>query len=313
MLRAMRAQILMFEGRALEAIPLALAAAEEARWTDELEALARAYMALDGSYRRLGEPEKAVFERMALEIYTKLGQVNARGLVENNLGVQAYADGRWSEAFEFYSRAREDCLRSGDRQNAAMVGTNLGELLVSKGDVEEAERALTDARRVLRSSRYTSFVIFADIQLARCKLDRGDTKAALETLEHVVAEAKGVGHAGMLLEAAAYAAHAHARTGSAEAGLESLESAAVAAGQHAIRHAAAIERARAACLTAMGRRAEARECLDRALEAAKRQGLLYEELLIRSDQARRTDPDANEDEELREIERLAQLLGIVPS
>jgi len=313
MLRAMRAQILMFEGRALEAIPLALAAADEARRTDELEALARAYMALDGSYRRLGEPEKAVNERMALDIYTTLGQVNARGLVENNLGVQAYADGRWSEALDFYSRAREDCLRSGDRHNAAMVGTNLGELLVSKGDVHEAERVLTEARRVLRSSRYTSFVIFADIQLARCSLDRGDTTSALETLERVIAEAKGVGHAGMLLEAAAYAAHAQARTGSAETGLSSLESAAAATDQEAIRHAAAIDRARAACLSALGQGPEARACLDRALEAAKRQGLLYEELLIRKDRAGLSEPGASVDEELREAERLTQLLGIVPS
>jgi class 3 adenylate cyclase/tetratricopeptide (TPR) repeat protein len=313
MLRAMRAQILMFEGRASEAIPLALAAVDEARRTDQLEALARAYLALDGSYELIGEPEKAVHQRMALELYTKLGNVNARGIQEMNLGVQAYADGRWDEALELYTCAQEDCLRSGDRQNAAMVATNLGELLVSKGDVEEAQRVLTEARRVLRSSRYASFAIFADIQLARCALARGDATVALETLKRVVADAKGVGHAGMFLVAAACAAHAHARAGSPDEGLALLESAAMAAGQEATWHAPEVGRGRAACLTALGHHPEARECLHRALEAANRLGLLYEQLLIHGDRAQLAGPGVNVEEELREKERLAQLLGIVHS
>jgi class 3 adenylate cyclase/tetratricopeptide (TPR) repeat protein len=310
MLRAMRAELLMFQGRAREAIPLAATAAEEARRTGELEATARAYTALDGSYQLLGEPEKAVHERLAVDIYTKLGDVNARGLMQINLGVQSYADGRWSEALELYARARDDCQRSGDRQNAAVAAANLGELLVSKGEIEEAERVLGDARRVLRSSRYASFVLFADMQLARCALHRGDATAAFETLDRVVAEAKGVGHAGMSLEAAAYRAHAHARAGSAEKGLASLDSEAMTTRKGAIWHAAAIERARAACLSALGRNEEARVCLDKALGVAKGQGLLYEELLIRKDRAGLVGAGLDAGEELREAERLAQLLGI---
>ena len=77
----------------------------------ELGALARAYAALDGSYQMLGEPEKAIHERMSIEIYTTLGDIRARGITEANLGVQAYADGRWTEAVDLYLRAQEDCLR----------------------------------------------------------------------------------------------------------------------------------------------------------------------------------------------------------
>jgi class 3 adenylate cyclase/tetratricopeptide (TPR) repeat protein len=311
MLRAMRAQILMFEGRAHEAIPLALTAVDEARRTNELEAIARAYTVLDGSYKRIGEPEKAVNERLAVEIYTKLGNINARGHIESNIAVHAYADGRWEEALEWFSRARDDCLRSGDRQSAAVVATNLGELLVSRGEIDEAERVLTEARRVLRSSGYAAFVTFAEIQLARCALERGDATAALETLERVVAEGRGAAHAGMLVEAAAYGAHAHARVGSAEAGIELLESAVSTAGEDAVWHFAAIERARAACLAALGRDEEARACLDEALRAATSRGVLYEELLIRRDRAGLAAAGMDVDGELREAERLAQLLGIV--
>ena len=48
--------------------PWRLQAVAEANRAGELEALARAYTALDGSYQMLGQPERAVNEPMALEI-----------------------------------------------------------------------------------------------------------------------------------------------------------------------------------------------------------------------------------------------------
>jgi hypothetical protein len=90
-----------------------------------------------------------------------------------------------------------------------------------------------------------------------------------------------------------------------------LESAVSTAGEDAVWHFAAIERARAACLAALGRDEEARACLDEALRAATSRGVLYEELLIRRDRAGLAAAGVDVDGELREAERLAQLLGIV--
>ena len=42
-----------------------------------------------------GEPEKAIYERKAVEIYAELGQARLLGMHELNLGVQSYADGDW--------------------------------------------------------------------------------------------------------------------------------------------------------------------------------------------------------------------------
>jgi tetratricopeptide (TPR) repeat protein len=226
------------------------------------------------------------------------------------VGVQAYADGRWDEAAELYAGARDDCLRAGDRQNAALAGTNLGELLVSRGQVDEAERVLTDARRVLRSSGYAAFALFAEIQLARCGLERGDAVTALASLERIAAEAVGVGYAALVLEAGIYVARAHAETGTPETGLDALAAAVTAAGEEATLYAAAVERERAACLVALGRAEEARASLDRAVEAAVGQGLLYEQLLAYRARAAMRAPGVEADEELREAERLTQLLGI---
>jgi tetratricopeptide (TPR) repeat protein len=306
----MRSEFLMLQGRAREAIPTAMTAADEARGVGELEGLARAYMALDGSYQLLGEPEKAVNERKALEIYTRLGNVRSQGITEMNLGVQAYADGRWTEAGDLYRRAQEDCLRAGDRQSAMVAAANLGELLVSQGKLDEAERVLVDARRALRSAGHAAFVVFAEIQLARCSLDRGDARFACESLERVAAEAAEVGYAAFLLEAGVYLAHAHAQTGSPEAGLEALDAAIRVAGEEAKLYIAPIERARAACLSALGRSQEASDHLGLALVEAVAQGLLYEQLLARRARTTLSAREAQNSEELREIDRLAQLLGV---
>ena len=123
----------------------------------------------------LGQPERAVHEWMSLDLYTRPGYTGPRD-PELNLGVQAYAEGRWAEAADLYERAEEDCLAAGDRPNAAIAKTNLGELLVSRGQLVEAERALGEARRVLRSTSYVPFALFAETQLARIALTRGDAE-----------------------------------------------------------------------------------------------------------------------------------------
>src|SRR5262249_34236778 len=72
-LRALRAEIRWSQGRLREAIRLAHAAVEDAERVDDLHALAVAYMALDAAYQLLGFPERAVYERKAVEIWAELG------------------------------------------------------------------------------------------------------------------------------------------------------------------------------------------------------------------------------------------------
>ena len=159
-----------------------------------------------------------------------------------------------------------------------------------------------------RSSSFAAFAVFAEVQLARCRLERGDLDAALGALERIAPEASSIGHAPFLLETAVYLAHAHARAGSPEAGLDALASATAEAGDEAALYVAAVERARAACLVAAGRTDEAAASLERALAAADAQKMLYEQLLAR--RALSTLAGRGSAEELREIERLARLLGL---
>ena len=181
-------------------------------------------------------------------------------------------------------------------------------MLVSRGEQEQAEQVLTESRRVFRSLGFLPLALFAETQLARLELEWGDPARALAILERVVEESSGVAYAADGLDAKVWFAHAHARAGSPEIGLAALDDAVAAAGEEATQYAAATGRARAACLTALGRRDEAAACLESALESALQQGLLYEQMLIRT--ARLELGSAEGPEELRERDRLAQLLGL---
>ncbi len=308
-LLGMRSEVCMYQGRGRAAIRIALEAVEQAKQAEELEALAHAYIALDGSYQMLGQPERAVHERMALEIYRRLDHARLSGIFALNVGVQAAADGRWDEAVELYAQAREDCLRAGDRANAAHADSSIAELLIGRGRLDEAERLLLNSRRVLRGSGYRPYALFAETQLARCLLERCDVKPAAELLERIAGEALGVGYSGIALEAGLYLVHARVRAGTPETALAALETTVAAAGDEEAMYEAAIRRARAACLAALGRGDEARAELDLALAASAAQGLRYERFLdLRAKAA--LPVAAPTAEELRETEGLAQLLAI---
>jgi class 3 adenylate cyclase/tetratricopeptide (TPR) repeat protein len=310
LLRAWRAEILMFQGHARAAIPIAEAAVEEGKAVGEFNALAHAYTALDGSYALLGQPEKAVHEKLALEMFRERGDSLRAGVYGFNVGSQAYFNGDWDEAQQLFEQAREDCLRAGDRSNAAYASACIAELLIGRGELDEAEELLIGARRVLRSADLAVFAVFAEIQLARCLLERGDAENACPTLEMLVLEATSVGYAALILEAGTYLAHALAQRGSAQDGLDALAVAVSAAGSEAAMYGAAIERARAACLVRLGRSEDALAALEKGLASSLDQGQLYEQLLIRRARVELTGPGRAEPEELGEIERLAQLLGI---
>jgi class 3 adenylate cyclase/tetratricopeptide (TPR) repeat protein len=309
---SMRAQVRGMQGHAREAVALADLAVDAAKRSNEPEALGRAYGVLDEAYRTLGEHDKVVHGRLALELYRELGQTRRAGLFEMNLGHQAQWAGRWDEAVELLRQAQEDCSASGDRQAAAGAGVVLGEVLVNRGSLSEAEIVLRDARRVLRATGIIPYALLAETQLSRIALARGQAEDAFESLGRSYEAMELVGQAGFALEVAIHFAEAARAAGDASRGLTVLEAAARRAGEEAILWAAPVERMRGALLGALGRLDEASACLDRALAHAREQSIPYEELLALRGRAELAVASGHEpdSEELRESEGLAQLLGI---
>ncbi len=82
------------------------------------------------------------------------GDLVRQSNVVNNLGIEAYYDGRWDEAFELYRQSGELSERVGDVVNVARAQNNEGEIVSDQGQLDEAEALFSEARRVWRAARY---------------------------------------------------------------------------------------------------------------------------------------------------------------
>ena len=308
-LAALRARIRLQQGHAREAVELARAAARDAKRTGARAALARSYSALDLAYERLGEPEKAVYERQALSIWLELGELRVAAITEMNLGVRAYDDGCWDEAVTRYARAKETLERVGDAAHAGLVAANLGELLVSRGALDQAEVALAEARRALRAAHFSDAAIFTDIQIGRLAVERGRLADAVDVLERAVGEAASLHQPRLVLDASIQLGAALVRGDDPRGALAVLDDAERRAGDESAALRAPLARVRASALMALGRLDEADAELATALPLARRQKLQYEELRLleaRVDLAGHLgrDPDGEEMLEARRLERL---------
>ena len=311
-LLARRAQIYLQQGRPRDAIKSALQVVEEAGPRGSTIALAHAYSALDGGYLDIGEPDKAVFEERAAEIFRSLGAARSAAVAEMNLGVKAYAQGRWREATLLYENALKEFERVGDTTQAALAAANLGEVLISRQLLDEAEAVLNEADATLRASGYRLAAMFTEMQLARVAIEKGDLSAAVDTLTGLVEEARESGEVGYAFEAWIHLASALTRSGQADRALVELEQAVELAGDSASPQRVPLAREVASALIQLGKLPLAEAELATALRIAKAQRLAYEEAQALRALAALAELQGREQEAadaLQEAERLMQRVG----
>jgi len=293
------------------ALSLAKQALEEARAADAPDALARAYRVLDASYSMLGQPSKAVFGPLALEIYEKIDDLQGAAAINNNLGGQAYFAGDWNAAIDFYTKAQDQYLRAGNEPDSATAGANIGEVLVSQGRLAEAEPILRDASRILHAHHLVD-VIFADMQLARLEAARGNFDSAIRAFRDIRLEAKRLGEKHSQLEAAVHLSELGTRLGDAIGALELLAGAEAEAGDDSELYACALSRVRAAALASLGRSNEACAEIEAGLTIARAEGLQYEEALLLVTRSRLGEAcGGGSEDSLREAESLFRKLGVL--
>jgi class 3 adenylate cyclase/tetratricopeptide (TPR) repeat protein len=279
-LLALGASVRQAQARHRAALALAVDAAAEARRVGDDEALARALGVMDWANMMLGRPDRADHASEALELYERLGDLDGQASLMTTLGAKAYYDGRWAEAVGWYTRSREALLRAGNTWQAAGMGINIGEVLVNQGRLDEAEPLLRDALRVLRAAGFPDGASFAEMQLGRVLTARGAHVEAERLLEGARAAFAELGIGATALEAATHLAECRTRRGDAAGALALLDDALAAAGGDASVHAPAVARIRASALRTLGRVDEAARRAREGLDAARAQGLPYEEALI---------------------------------
>ncbi|HEY7936864.1 MAG TPA: AAA family ATPase [Candidatus Limnocylindrales bacterium] len=203
-----RAGIRFRQGRWADCIRVSLPAAAAAERAGDRALLAHAWYLLHAAYGVLGSPEAAHYRDLPLPIYEELGDLVGQGNVLNNLGIQAYFEGRWDEALAMYRRSKEAKARAGDVANAATQSNNEAEILSDQGHYAAAEELLGDALRVWRAAGYEIGIALATSNLGRAGARAGRHDAGLALLEDAAARFGRIGAEGYVDETRARIAEA---------------------------------------------------------------------------------------------------------
>ncbi len=274
-LRVVRGSVRYDQGRLAAAVAEARAVIPEARAIQDRESLATVLVMHDLSSVQLGDLSVGDNLHEALQLSTQMN--NLRLVFRSNFGLASLAmySGRWIEAIEYFARASAAALDSGDTVLAAQIAVNTAEVLVSLGQLDEAEAILGEAVRVLRVAGVNTFAAYGELQRGRLLLSRGDLAGAERLLEDVELESQLLADPGTATEAALVRAEVLTRQGRPEAALDVLAVADGKSDDIVIQPRLRLERARA--MVRLGRRDDAHAQVLEGLSIAREHGLPYEE------------------------------------
>lgn len=246
-----------------------------------------------------------------LPIYEELGDLHSQALVLNNLGLDAYYEGRWTDAVDLYRRSLEANDRVGDAGDAGTVRNNIAEIRMDQGRYGEARELLEVALRAGRATSYSVLVGVVTNNLGRLESLLGDTAAA-DARFAAAHEALGeIGSERHRLEVTARQAERHVLAAEHVRALELAGMARAEArrlGAEEPRLFALLQRVAAVAKLQSGDREGAVVRLSESLEFARRIGAAYEELLALELLGRLGDHQVN-----GEAAAIAQRLGIIAS
>jgi tetratricopeptide (TPR) repeat protein len=123
-----------------------------------------------------------------------------QGNVLNNLGIDAYFEGRWDDALELYARSKTAKARAGLVANVATQSNNEAEILSDQGRFAEAEALLRDALRVWGAAHYELGVALATSNLGRVAARAGRFDDGLAILEDAADRFERIGARGYVDE-----------------------------------------------------------------------------------------------------------------
>jgi class 3 adenylate cyclase/tetratricopeptide (TPR) repeat protein len=259
-----------------EALRLAELAATEGERAHALSAQARACNVISWAATMLGRPDAERWARRALELYEEVGDLVGQADMANNLGIQAFFEGRWGDTLDLYQRSRDACERVGNVIDAASTDANIGEVLVNQGRLDEAESVLREASRVFRASGHRWGETFAAMHRGRILTARGDLIGAEEALAGVRDQFLALGRSASAYEASLYLAECLAQAGRPGEALDVLARASRMTTDDVSIFDAARARITAMSLRAAGRVDEATRTLEQGMATARARGLEYE-------------------------------------
>ncbi len=309
-----RAGIRFRQGRWADCVRVCLPAAATAERSGDRALLAHAYYLLNAAYGVLGNADAAArYRDLPLPIYEELGDLVGQGNVLNNLGIEAYFEGRWDEALALYGRSKEAKTRAGDVANAAVQSNNEAEILSDQGHYEAAEALLGDALRIWRAAGYEIGIALATSNLGRVAARAGRHDGGLGLLNEAVDRFGRIGAAGYVDETRTRVAEALALAGRpAEAEVVARETLDRVRTSEAGLQEAQLERTLGWCVLELGDSEAARAHLDVSLGVARGLSASFEvATTLRSRQALFDPGDPLGATEAAEAETILSGLGVI--
>jgi tetratricopeptide (TPR) repeat protein len=136
----------------------------------------------------------------ALAILEEVGDLVRLSNLLNNMGIEAYFEGRWDDASELYRRSGETSQRAGDVVNVARAENNEAEILVDQGRLDEAQARFEEALRVWRAAGYRVGIALATSNLGRVAARAGRFDEGEKLLQDALAEFEELGAESLVLE-----------------------------------------------------------------------------------------------------------------
>ena len=281
---------------------------EDARAAGALEELAHAYYLVHLAYTSLGSPKRHDVRDLALPIYEELGDLLGQANALNNLGIDAYYEGRWDEALGFYTRSREARQRIGDVVGAATIANNIAEILSDQGRIDGAEAELREVRAICEAAGSRLMTAVADANLGRAAARAGRPDEARELLTAAASALREIDAGSFVVEIQARLAEAALFAGDADLALATVAETEAITGTSAPPAAQALlHRVRGHALGLGGQPEAAARELEESLRIAREGGMLYEQALTLRARAKLT----GSDEDAREAQRIFHELDVI--
>jgi class 3 adenylate cyclase/tetratricopeptide (TPR) repeat protein len=290
------------QGKPLQAERLSRAAIAEAEPVGELEAQAYAYYMLDLALFDGGREEEMGYSARALQIYSRLGDLEEQASVLNNLGVFALERWRWDEAIPLLERSGDCYERAGIPGGVAFSAVNIGEIMLDRGRFDEASLHLHRARRLWSRTGDRPMTAYATVLLGRLAVREHRYSDGLALLREGANELRQLGEKGYAEFAETLLAEGEAVGGEPQRALKTADGLIPAAD----RMLPLLHRVRAIALARLGLDG-AGDALERSIQAARERGALFDIAagLELAEQLVRPDPEWR-----RELDAIVAQLGV---
>lgn len=214
-------------GRPRDAIRWGRRAIDAGEASDNLGAVAMAYSVIDRSLLALGQPSDPTHIQRAIELLERLDNHKDLAVLLNNLGAQAYYQGRWQEAVDLYDRSRARNTLVGDLAEAGFQTINVVEILCDQGHLDRADELLDETERSWTALGHQMGLVFVRGYRGRVALRRGDYDRAIELLSAAEDRFQGAGLLAYAIPLRLARAEALLRSGSTAAADEIVRNALV--------------------------------------------------------------------------------------